>query len=41
MEVGVAGVVRLSRPALDRLCEEAASSPRLRKKESPCETAPP
>jgi cupin fold WbuC family metalloprotein len=31
MEVGVAGVARLDRAALDRLSREAASSPRLRK----------
>jgi cupin fold WbuC family metalloprotein len=31
MDVGVAGVARLSRAALDRLSKEAASSPRLRK----------
>ena len=31
MGVGVAGVVRLSRTALNRLSREAASSPRLRK----------
>jgi cupin fold WbuC family metalloprotein len=31
MEVGVAGVARLDRAALDRLSVEAASSPRLRK----------
>ena len=31
MDVGVAGVARLSRAALDRLSKEASSSPRLRK----------
>lgn len=34
MEVGVAGVARLSRAALDRLSAEAASSPRRRRNEN-------